>query len=143
MNLCAREYARLSAFGQCGTILARVKWPVPMVQMHEIQSVSDQIAREFRPERIVLFGSFADGSATANSDVDLLVVMPFEGTSARMAAAIVNQVNPEIPVELLVRTPEQLQKRLAWNDFFFQEVLDKGTTLYAADHRGIDRQGGG
>jgi predicted nucleotidyltransferase len=113
-----------------------------MVQMHEIQRVSDQIAREFHPERIVLFGSFVDGTATVDSDVDLLVVMPFHGHSARMAAAIVNRVNPEIPVEVLVRTPDQLRQRLAWNDFFLQEVMDKGTTLYAADHAGVDRQGG-
>ena len=114
-----------------------------MVQMTEIQRVSDQIVREFQPERIVLFGSYADGSASADSDVDLLVVMPFQGTSARMAAAIANRVQSEIPIELLVRRPDQLRRRLEGNDFFLQEIVNKGMTLYAADHVGMDRQGGG
>jgi len=110
-----------------------------MIQMQDIQRVSDRIAREFGPERIVLFGSHAQGTAGADSDIDLLVVMPFQGNGARMAAAIVERVQPEIPVELLVRTPEQVEQRLAWNDFFLQEVIDKGVTLYAADHVGVDR----
>lgn len=110
-----------------------------MVQMTEIEAVCDSIAREFRPERIVLFGSYANGSATADSDVDLLVIMPFQGKSGQMAAAILNRVNPDIPVELLVRTPDELQQRLAWNDFFLRDVMDQGKTLYAADHNGVGR----
>ena len=105
-----------------------------MVEMKEIRTLSSQIAREFEPDRIMLFGSYAKGSATSDSDVDLLVVMPFRGSSARMAAAILNRVNPNIPVEILVRTPAQLRDRLAQNDFFLREVMDEGKTLYAASH---------
>jgi predicted nucleotidyltransferase len=39
------------------------------------------VAREFRPRRIILFGSYATGAATAESDVDLVIVMPFRGSS--------------------------------------------------------------
>ena len=46
----------------------------------EIQKLCEQISRDFRPERIILFGSHAYGSPTPDSDVDLLVVMPFEGS---------------------------------------------------------------
>src|SRR3990172_4258044 len=105
-----------------------------MVQTTEIQQVSDQIVREFHPERIVLFGSYANGSATSDSDVDLLVVMPFHGNSARMAVDILDRIQPEIPVELLVRTPQQLRERLAQSDFFLREILDKGQVVYAASH---------
>ncbi|OHB75832.1 MAG: hypothetical protein A2W31_14920 [Planctomycetes bacterium RBG_16_64_10] len=106
-----------------------------MVELKEIRKLSSQIAREFEPERIVLFGSYAKGSANADSDVDLLVVMPFRGSSARMAAAILNHVNPEIPVEILVRTPAQLRERLAQSDFFLREIMDEGKILYAVSHR--------
>ena len=105
-----------------------------MVSMKEIQSLSDQIAREFRPEQIVLFGSYANASATSDSDVDLLVVMPFHGNSARVAVDILDRVRPEIPVELLVRSPQQLRDRLARSDFFLREILDKGRVLFAAAH---------
>ncbi len=89
-----------------------------MVAMNEIHELTARIAREFRPERIVLFGSYADGSATEDSDVDLLVVMPFEGKSAPMAATILNRVSPTIPLELLVRTPQEVAQRVALDDFF-------------------------
>ena len=105
-----------------------------MVEMKEIRKLSNQIAREFEPVQIVLFGSYAKGSATSDSDVDLLVVMPFRGSSARMAATIVNRINPNIPVEILVRTPTQLRERLAHSDFFLREIMEEGKTLYAASH---------
>ena len=105
-----------------------------MVPMKEIRSLSDRIACEFQLGQIVLFGSYANGSATSDSDVDLLVVMPFHGNSARMAVDILDRIQPEIPVELLVRTPQQLRERLAQSDFFLREILDKGQVVYAASH---------
>jgi len=47
-----------------------------MVRMEQIEALSQQIGREFHPERIVLFGSYAYGTATEESDVDLLVIVP-------------------------------------------------------------------
>ena len=48
-----------------------------MVSREAIQKYADAIAREFRPEKIILFGSHAYGEPTEDSDVDLMVVMPF------------------------------------------------------------------
>lgn len=101
---------------------------------NEIAELSDRIAREFRPERIILFGSYAWGQPTVESDVDLLVVLPFEGEAAHKAAEILRRANLSVPVDLLVRTPEQVRQRLAWNDFFLREILEKGKVLYEAPH---------
>ena len=49
-----------------------------MIDAAQIRQVSDEIARRFQPERIILFGSYAYGTSTEDSDVDFLVVMPFE-----------------------------------------------------------------
>ncbi len=106
-----------------------------MVDPAAIQSLSDKFARAFRPDRIILFGSYAYGAPTDDSDVDLLVILPFEGRPARKAAEILSAVSPPFPVDLLVRTEEQLQQRLAWNDFFLREVVEKGTVLFAAADR--------
>lgn len=106
-----------------------------MVAIEEIKSVSDQIAREFQPEQIVLFGSHAYGTPRSDSDVDLLVVMPYEGQSAYMAIAILERVNPPFPVDLLVRSTEEVQHRMALNDFFLREIMTRGRVLYAAAHR--------
>jgi len=48
-----------------------------MVSMRDIQAFAKRVAAEFHPQRIILFGSYARGEATADSDVDMLVVMPF------------------------------------------------------------------
>jgi predicted nucleotidyltransferase len=103
-----------------------------MIETEAIQKLSDQIAQVFRPERIVLFGSYAYGLPTADSDVDLLVILPHRGRGSRKAAEILSQIHPPFPVDLLVRTPELIKQRLAWNDFFLREILEKGKVLYAA-----------
>ena len=75
-----------------------------MIKMGRIKSLSTRIAKEFQPERIILFGSYAYGKPTRNSDVDLLVIMPFRGSSARKAAEILTRLEPKFSVDILVRT---------------------------------------
>jgi len=107
---------------------------LPITQ-EQIQKYSDRIAAAFKPERIILFGSYAYGTPTPNSDVDLLVVMPFEGHPTRKALDILNQIDPPFAIDLLVYSPEQLRQRLAWSDFFLREIVEQGRELYAAADR--------
>ena len=100
----------------------------------EIQKLCEQIARDFHPERIILFGSHAYGTPTPDSDVDLLVVMPFEGRHTQQAIRILNKLNVLTPIDLLVRTPEQVEERIAMGDFFMREVLEQGKVMYEATH---------
>lgn len=105
-----------------------------MTSLASIIAMSDRIAREFQPERIVLFGSHAYGTPRSDSDVDLLVVMPYVGHAAYKAIEILDRVNPPFPVDLLVRTPEEIARRIALNDFFLRDILTRGRVLYAATH---------
>jgi len=104
------------------------------VDMNRIQDLAARIAREFKPEKIVLFGSYAYGHPTSDSDVDLLVILKFDGKPVRKAIEIRNRVNPRLPLDLLVRTPEQIANRVVQNDWFMREILERGRTLYAANH---------
>ena len=108
-----------------------------MVDMEQIKALSQRIAEKFQPEQIILFGSYAYGKPTEDSDVDLLVILPFEGYAFRKAAEIRCQVNPKFPVDLLVRTSEQLNQRLELGDFFMKEIVDRGKVLYEAAHTGV------
>lgn len=99
-----------------------------------IQDFADRIVQAFHPERIILFGSWAYGSPDASSDIDLLVVMPFKGNGTHKALEIIRRINPRLPVDLIVRTPEDVHQRLAWNDFFLKEVTEKGKVLYESSH---------
>src|SRR2546430_444623 len=107
---------------------------IAMIAMEQIQSLSRHIAREFRPERILLFGSYADGEPTDDSDVDLLIIMSFSGRPVRKAIEIRSRVRPKIPVDLIVRTPAQIAERIAKDDWFMRDIVEKGRTLYEADN---------
>ena len=102
--------------------------------MNQIVQFGRRVGREFGAERVVLFGSHAQGTATDDSDVDLLVIFPFEGKSVYQSVAIRMQLRPPFPVDLLVRTPEMVRQRLAMGDGFMQDILDQGKVLYEADH---------
>jgi predicted nucleotidyltransferase len=106
--------------------------------LKQIQQFCEQLAREFQPERIVLFGSHAYGQPHPFSDVDLLVVMPFEGSPLQQAARILTRLEPQMSVDLLVRTPEQVRQRLAMQDSFMQDILKRGKVTYEAHHPGMD-----
>ena len=105
-----------------------------MVKMNRIESLTNRIVREFRPDRIILFGSYAYGRPRADSDVDLLVIMSFRGSCHRKAAEILTRVDPKFPVDILVRTQSQVSKRVAMDDWFMKEIVAQGRVLYEANH---------
>jgi predicted nucleotidyltransferase len=98
-----------------------------------IQAFAAAIAREFQPERIILFGSHARGETTPDSDVDLLVVMPRNGkTRYEQAFEIRQKITAGFPLDLVVRSPEEVQERMGMNDWFMHDIFREGVTLYAA-----------
>jgi uncharacterized protein len=110
------------------------------VSKAQIARLCEQIVREFRPQKIILFGSYAYGQPSPDSDVDLLVVIPFEGSSREQAAKIRSRIDTPVACDLLVRTPEQISERLAMDDFFMREITGQGKVLYEADR--IDKAAG-
>ncbi len=103
-----------------------------MTSLKSVREFCARIAREFHPQKIILFGSYGYGNPTEASDVDLLVVMPFRGKGIRKAVDIETRVPRRFPLDLIVRTPQQVRRRLALNDFFLREILEKGKVLYEA-----------
>ncbi len=101
-----------------------------MVEISVIQDFKDKLVEKYKPVKIVLFGSYAYGSPTAESDVDILVILPFTGKSALKSAEILNRINPRFPVDLLARTPQEVRARLDLGDFFIHEIIEKGKVLY-------------
>ncbi len=106
-----------------------------MVVARDIEQLTQRIAEHFRPERVVLFGSYAHGVPTEDSDVDLLVVLDHDGSSAEKASEIRLACHGGFPLDLLVYSPERLDARLAMGDPFLREIVEKGTPLYEADNR--------
>lgn len=105
-----------------------------MVAMEQIEELGRRIGEEFRPQRVILFGSFAQGRPTPDSDVDLLIITEFEGRPVDKSVEIRMKVRPPFPVDLIVRTPKKVRERLAMGDGFMKEILTEGKVLYEADH---------
>jgi predicted nucleotidyltransferase len=103
-----------------------------MVAREEIQAFVNRIVQVFQPGKVILFGSYAYGSPTADSDVDLLVVMPHRGSSAAKATEIRLACPRQFPLDLLVRKPSELHRRLQMGDPFVKEVTTRGIVLHEA-----------
>ncbi len=102
-----------------------------MITREDIQATCDDIVREFSPLQVILFGSYAYGTPTGDSDVDLLVVMDVpESETSRQAGEILQRIPRRFRMDLLVRSPEEIAYRTSHNDWFLREITEKGETLH-------------
>ncbi len=103
-------------------------WPITETK---IRQAAQKIAAAAHPEKIILFGSFAHGNPTPDSDVDLLVIMASAQDQRANAREISEILYPRpFPVDILVRTPAEIAQRLQWGDGFISDILAKGKVLY-------------
>ncbi len=99
-----------------------------------IQEVVDKLQKEYQPEKVILFGSYAYGKPTKDSDIDLLIIK--ETDSRRVdrfveVSRLLYDRDRRISISPLVYTPEELEERLSIGDDFVEEVLTRGEVLYA------------
>jgi len=95
-----------------------------------INQLAAEIVTRFHPKKIILFGSYAYGTPTPESDVDVLVVMETKLTELEQASQICRAIPYRFGVDLLVYTPEHLAQRLQLGDPFLTGVNKRGITLY-------------
>ncbi len=107
---------------------------IGVVPCNRIQSYCDAIAREFRPDQIILFGSYAYGQPTPDSDVDLLVILPFKGNDVAKAIQIRSRFDTPFPLDLIVRKPEFIARRRRERDMFIELVVTQGRVMYESQH---------
>ncbi len=100
-----------------------------------IDAIVKKLVAEYQPEKIILFGSYAYGTPGPDSDIDLLII---KETTDRFlerwteVQRILTGTHPHIPLEPLVLTPGELNGRLAVQDQFVEEIVERGVLLYAA-----------
>jgi predicted nucleotidyltransferase len=108
---------------------------LPAATKTELDKIVRRLVEGYKPEKIILFGSYAYGQPHSDSDLDLLII---KDTSERFidrcvnVRRIVSYPGRSIPFEPLVFTPAELKERLAIGDQFINEILTKGELLYAA-----------
>ncbi|MGZ9226672.1 MAG: nucleotidyltransferase domain-containing protein, partial [Anaerolineales bacterium] len=90
-----------------------------------------KIVDDLNPEKIILFGSYAYGKPTPNSDVDLLIVLETNAPLKERSWKVSRLLLPRpFPVDILVKTPREIEKALKSGDFFLREILTRGKVLY-------------
>jgi predicted nucleotidyltransferase len=100
-----------------------------------IRNLARQIAEQFKPEKIILFGSYARANPSPESDVDLLVVMDTKLKEVRQSIEICQKIEYMFGVDLIVYTPKHLKERVKMGDWFVRDVLKEGKVLYEAGNR--------
>jgi predicted nucleotidyltransferase len=103
----------------------------PKITQKMISEIVSKIVDNFNPEKIILFGSFVWGKPKEWSDIDILVIMKYSGSSPKVAAKISNLAKPKlVPMDILVRTPKEIEKRVKLGDYFIKRILNGGKVLY-------------
>jgi len=107
------------------------------VTLEDIQKVVRQIVERFQPQKVILFGSYAHGMQTEESDVDLLVVMDTDEKPLHAAASISAAIDHPFPLDILVFRPSELKASFERKGVFATEVTRKGIILYEARDGGM------
>jgi predicted nucleotidyltransferase len=134
--VCIEEIASMSRIARKRASGVFLDWASlrPPVTEALLEEISQRIVDRFQPQRVVLFGSYACGEPTLDSDVDLLVVMESDEPMARRISRVAEAAQVRfLPMDLLVYTPGEIEERLAKGDCFITEILAKGKVLYQRD----------
>ncbi len=100
-----------------------------------IRAMTRQIAEQFRPQKIILFGSYARGNPRPESDVDLLIVIDESLKERQQSLKIRRSLGVLFGLDLIIYTPKRLARRLEMGDLFLADVLKEGKVLYESRSR--------
>lgn len=96
----------------------------------EIKSITEQIVKKYKPEKIILFGSAARGEFGEDSDLDFFVVKDDPQDLHDRIVTLYRLVEKDLPADFLVYTPQELEKRLALGDPFIHSIIKEGRVLH-------------
>ncbi len=108
------------------------------VSLADIQKIVQQIVEHFRPQKVILFGSYAYGQPTEDSDVDLLVVMQTDENPLHVAGCISAAIDHPFPLDILVMSPSRLEGYAREQAVFATQLTTKGMMLYEASDGRVD-----
>jgi len=102
-----------------------------MKKQKEIKKIINRIIKKYKPEKIILFGSFAWGKPDKDSDLDLFIIKNTKEKKLERIYKVYKLLwDKKIPLDVLVYTPKEIKKRLALGDFFIEDIIKNGKLLY-------------
>ena len=100
-------------------------------KLKKLNLITKKIVKEYNPDRIILFGSYAWGEPGPDSDVDLFIVKETRDSLIERHKKVGRLLfGGGIPVDVLIYTPSQVKRLLDTQDFFIEDVFSKGKILY-------------
>lgn len=96
----------------------------------EIKSIADTIAKKYKPQKIILFGSFAYGKPNKASDIDMLIIKETTKKRIDRIKEVLFMTDNNVPFEPLIYTPKEIEDRISLKDYFIQTILNRGKVLY-------------
>ena len=97
----------------------------------EIKKITEQIVKKYKPEKIILFGSFAYGKPKENSDVDLLLIKKTKEKFLKRIFEVAKIIRSSLGTDTLVYTPKEWSQALKEENYFIKEINQKGRLIYA------------
>lgn len=98
--------------------------------MEKINQITKNL-KKYKPEKIILFGSYARGKSKRNSDIDLLIIKRTKRNPYKRIPEVRKYLyDIDKAFDILVLTPKEVQKRLELGDFFIEEIIKRGKVLY-------------
>ncbi|MBM4140728.1 MAG: nucleotidyltransferase domain-containing protein [Nitrospira sp.] len=97
-----------------------------------LRKISKRLKEKYLAEKVILFGSYARGDATEDSDVDILVIAPTnERMFERMATVsrLIRDLRNGFPISPIVLTPKEFKDKLTKEDAFIQTIMEEGVVL--------------
>jgi uncharacterized protein len=101
------------------------------VSVELLEGIIQRIVAGVKPEKIILFGSYAYGNPTPDSDLDILIIQETEAQPAERVLSISRLLRPRpFPMDIFVRTPGEIKDALEAGDQFIREIIHRGKVLY-------------
>ncbi len=98
-----------------------------------INQITEKIKKEYQPEKVILFGSYAYGEPSSNSDIDIFVIKQTDKERRDRFVEVKRLVydpKRKMVFSPLIYTPAEVEERLLLGDDFVSEILEKGEVLY-------------
>ena len=95
----------------------------------QIRNLAQEIKKKFNPRKVILFGSRAYGNPSKESDIDFLIVMETDLSVKQQAFLIRREISSSVPVDIIVRTPAQVNERIKIGDTFIKTAYETGIEL--------------
>ena len=96
-----------------------------------VKSMTERIARKFSPDKIIVFGSWARNEAGEHSDIDFLVITPYNGSNRDLRVAIRKELKGfGIPKDILVASKEEIEEKKGLPGYIYDTALNEGRVVY-------------